>query len=266
MTTDRANPVGPNLKPRQRDDEFYINFIIFEVENILFRVPRHPFEANSETFRDMFASIPATLVAEGSSDMNPLILNGVTATDFRALVKALLNPAYGSKIELIVKEWISVLRLAHLWTFEKLLNAAIEEIDRISSDPALKISLAKKYNISKWLRRNYFKLVMRLEPLTTAEAETIGTQCVLKLCEIRELRFKWILDGRIRNLWGEEPRSAHWGFDVHSSSQNQSEDKLPALQIGLDPNVFGDEITATYVMQLQSAVHEAITRVFELDD
>ncbi|OCB88033.1 hypothetical protein A7U60_g4818 [Sanghuangporus baumii] len=264
MTTDRANPAGPNVKPRQRDDEFYINFIIFEVESILFRVPRHSFEANSETFRDMFASIPATLTAEGSSDINPLILNGVTTTDFRALVKALLSPAYGSKIELNVTEWISVLRLAHLWTFGKLLDAAIEEIDRLSSDPALKISLAKKYNVSKWLRRNYFKLVMRLEPLTASEAEMIGTQCVLKLCEIRESRFKWVLDGRIRNLWGEEP--IPWGIDVHPNSQKQSEDKLPAVQIGLDPNVFSDKITASYVMQLQSAVHEAITKAFELDD
>ncbi|KAL5529478.1 hypothetical protein ACEPAG_5463 [Sanghuangporus baumii] len=264
MTTDRANPARP--KPRQRDDDFYINFIIFEVESILFRVPRHPFEANSETFRDMFASIPGTLTAEGSSDINPLILNGVTATDFRALVKALLSPAYGSKIELEVTEWISVLRLAHLWAFEKLLDDAIGEIDRLSIDPALKISLAKKYNVSKWLRQSYFKLVMRLEPLTAAEVETIGTQCVLKLCEIRESRFKWVLDGRIRNLWGEEPPQLIWHPGVSFSSQKQSEDRLPALQVGLDPNVFSGEITAAYVMQLQSAVHEAITKAFDLDD
>ncbi|KAL5490048.1 hypothetical protein ACEPAI_4881 [Sanghuangporus weigelae] len=263
MTTDRADSARP--KPRQRDNDFYISFIIFEVESTLFRVPRHPFEANSGTFRDMFASIPETLTAEGSSDINPLILNGVAATDFRALVKALLSPAYGSKIELDVTEWISVLRLAHLWTFRKLLDAAIEEIDRLSIDPALKISLAKKYNVSKWLRQSYFKLVMRLEPLTAAEVETIGTQCVLKLCEIREWRYKWILDGRIRNLWGEQPRPIrHTG--VHHSSRKQSEDMLPALQIGLDPDVFSDEITATYVTQLQSAVHEAITKAFDLDD
>ena len=64
------------------------------MENVLFRVPRHPFETESEVFRDMFA-LPLeddSLVSDGSSDEKPLILDGIAANNFRALLKALMNP------------------------------------------------------------------------------------------------------------------------------------------------------------------------------
>lgn len=53
-----------------------------QVENCLFKVPRQTLEFQSKVFRDMF-SLPASAVAEGSSDNNPIRLDGIAKEEFR---------------------------------------------------------------------------------------------------------------------------------------------------------------------------------------
>lgn len=95
-----------------RDKEFYMTLITFkaslycfvstspfpvshfleQVEDVLFRVSADDFKGHSEVFRDMF-SLPHTrkgeVMPEGSSDWNPIVLEGVKADDFRALLRHL---------------------------------------------------------------------------------------------------------------------------------------------------------------------------------
>ena len=63
---------------------------ITEVEGILFRVPRHPIEKESEVFKDMFA-LPV-VSNHGSSDETPIALHGVAVIHFRAFLRVLFDP------------------------------------------------------------------------------------------------------------------------------------------------------------------------------
>jgi hypothetical protein len=61
-----------------------------QVEDSLFRVPRHHFQDNSEVFKDMF-SLPqgSQTTEEGNSDANPIKLEGISALEFASLLRAL---------------------------------------------------------------------------------------------------------------------------------------------------------------------------------
>jgi hypothetical protein len=56
----------------------------------LFKLPRAPFERNSEVFQEMFGlPVPANTVTDGSGDENPLRLDGVKKDDFRQLLRVM---------------------------------------------------------------------------------------------------------------------------------------------------------------------------------
>ncbi|OCB88008.1 hypothetical protein A7U60_g4793 [Sanghuangporus baumii] len=247
------NDLLPTTSGKQRDEQFYYTLITFEVENILFRVPRRPFEIESSVFKEMFElpsdgssdgntdekplalsgitvesfraflrvlfdSVPRRpfeiessvfkemfeLPSDGSSDGNtdekPLALSGITVESFRAFLRVLFDPAYGLQSELQQDEWISVLQLSHMWSCDRLFALAISKLSVLEVDPILKIMLAKTYNIEAWLPPAYFSLVTRAEPLTLEDAEKLGMETTMKLTEVRESRYRWIIDDL------EEPR------------------------------------------------------------
>jgi hypothetical protein len=63
-----------------------------QVENTLFRVPRHHFEQESEVFRDMFQlPIAEDATPDGCSDEQPLRLDGILKQDFRQLLRVMFS-------------------------------------------------------------------------------------------------------------------------------------------------------------------------------
>ena len=93
----------------ERDGDYYLESIVFlvrrarpkimpdvltdrrKVEGRLFKFPRRAFETQSEVFLNMFASSPPEgQPPDGSSDDNPLLLDGYTQHDFKALLKVML--------------------------------------------------------------------------------------------------------------------------------------------------------------------------------
>ena len=64
--------------------------LCLEVEDQLFKVPRHLFVKLSPVFRDMFRSpVPGGAKADGLSDNQPLVLNGIEKKDFVQLLRCL---------------------------------------------------------------------------------------------------------------------------------------------------------------------------------
>ncbi len=61
-----------------------------QVEDRFFKVPRYHFDRSSEVFATAF-SLPAgdPVRAEGQSDDNPIVLEGISSADFQALLKVL---------------------------------------------------------------------------------------------------------------------------------------------------------------------------------
>ncbi|KAL5529507.1 hypothetical protein ACEPAG_5492 [Sanghuangporus baumii] len=191
------NDPSPTTSGRKRDERFYYTLITFEVENILFRVPRRPFEAESSVFKEMF-ELPSDGSSDGITDEKPLTLSGITVDNFRTFLRVLFDSAHGSRSELKQDEWICILRLSHMWSCDRLFALAIRKLRVLRIDPIRKIMLARTYNItdyeSDWLPTAYFSLVTRADPLTLEEAEELGMETTMKLTEIRESRYRWIID------------------------------------------------------------------------
>ncbi|KAJ3504028.1 hypothetical protein NLJ89_g8158 [Agrocybe chaxingu] len=79
-----AVPQAPKLK---RHSIYYLDHIIFAVEDTLFRVPRVGFEARSGSPFEAFASLQKfNSSAEGYDDDNPVYLHGVKTEDFANLL------------------------------------------------------------------------------------------------------------------------------------------------------------------------------------
>ena len=62
-----------------------------QVENVLFRVHRHPFETESVVFKEMF-ELPSDASPDGETDDKPLSLQGITVKNFRAFLRVLFDP------------------------------------------------------------------------------------------------------------------------------------------------------------------------------
>ncbi|KLO09614.1 hypothetical protein SCHPADRAFT_1000128 [Schizopora paradoxa] len=177
-----------------RDEEFYKTLVTFKVENVLFRVPEDDFKDRSEVFRDMFSIPQATVfsnavTSEGYSDSNPIILEGVKADDFRALLRHLYAKKYANAKELSKSEWIGIHALAHMWGFD---DARKESKETLSSmhDSVTKFELGTRFDYDDWIRKAYEELCARLEPLTVDEAKRIGLEAAIHISRLREHRCK----------------------------------------------------------------------------
>ncbi|KAH8111838.1 hypothetical protein DFH11DRAFT_1512330 [Phellopilus nigrolimitatus] len=170
-----------------KDETFYFSMTIFQVEGCLFKVPRKPFEEQSEIFRSMF-SLPqeSNAMVEGMTDDKPLILDSVKKADFRAFLQVLFPPSYGEEIPLSEQEWLSVLGLANMWSFTKIRQTAIEKLQHNSIDLITKVELAHRYDIREWLYGAYLALGKRLDPLSVEESARLGYDFAIKMGHVRE--------------------------------------------------------------------------------
>ncbi|KAI6017442.1 hypothetical protein EDC04DRAFT_2902623 [Pisolithus marmoratus] len=172
-----------------RYSDFYISTVTFLVEDSLFRVPREPFQQESEVFCDMF-SLPQgdNLVVEGLSDENPIRIDGTSKDDFVQLLKALLHRKYGSQPTSphSIEQWTSVLKLSTKWGFEKLRQASIEALVESGIGALDRVVLSQQYHIKNWLLPALNELAKRPEPITLEEAKRMGIDIALKLASVRE--------------------------------------------------------------------------------
>ncbi|KAK7024959.1 hypothetical protein R3P38DRAFT_2951946 [Favolaschia claudopus] len=186
-----------------RDHMYYLDTITFKVEDSLFKVPRYHFEHGSEIFANMFA-LPTRneYPAEGQSDRNPILLQGISSVDFRALLKFLypLNVKQVMRKQsrwLTKDEWISVLRLSTQWRFLEARTLAIQTLDNNWGNDmggVQRIILARQFDIATWLRMGYIDLAQRGEAISREEAQQIGFETAFGLSRAREMalerRFK----------------------------------------------------------------------------
>ncbi|KAJ6497541.1 hypothetical protein C8R45DRAFT_983315 [Mycena sanguinolenta] len=172
-----------------RHDHYYLETVVFKVETTLYRVPRFHFERNSGIFATTFSLPQPTEGAEGSSDIAPFKLEGISRVDFERLLRVLYPlTAIPKTPDLSQDEWISVLKLASLWDFIEVRNLAIEQLAPYSEslDCIERIMFARKYDVSAWLRSGYIELARRKDIISSKEAATIGWEAALQICELRE--------------------------------------------------------------------------------
>jgi len=153
--------------------DFYFSDIVFLVENQLFKVPRRNFAVESEVFADMF-QLPAPTMdgraLDGSSDDQPLRLDGIKKSDFVQLLRVMFPLDSQQPDSLSPEEWTSVLKLSNMWQFHKIRATAIKKLETITT----------------WLVTTLNALIQRESPVGLSEGNRLGMEWVLKVAEVRE--------------------------------------------------------------------------------
>ncbi|RDB16607.1 hypothetical protein Hypma_002794 [Hypsizygus marmoreus] len=189
MTSTSSTPsISSGAIPR--DEEYYMESVVFQVEGYLFSVPRYYFTSCSDIFASTFSLPPGeSTLQEGSSDEHPFILESISRADFKGLLRVmypLQTSQVGSDLALSKKDWVSALKLATMWNFRSIREHAITRLSNLDMDPIEKVTLAKEYKVPKWLLTGYHDIVKRTAPITPDEATRLGLGTTVYLFHIRE--------------------------------------------------------------------------------
>ncbi|TDL13531.1 hypothetical protein BD410DRAFT_846855 [Rickenella mellea] len=197
----------------KRDEKYYVQSLVFLVEDCLFKAPRPYFE-QSEVFRDTFKLPPVDGVFEGANDETPLRLDGIKANDFRAFLSVLMPLPSSEEPKVTKEEWLGVLSLADMWNFEKIRQVSVDKLGKERMDAVERILLGRRYNIEDWLLAAHLHLARREIFLSIVEAEQLGgLPFVIKMVKVRDLvRVEF---GRARGI---RTIAKFFGFKLDSTS------------------------------------------------
>ncbi|KAF9268511.1 hypothetical protein L218DRAFT_983941 [Marasmius fiardii PR-910] len=184
-----VNPEPSAITTLRRHPHYYIETIIFEVDDTLFRIPSRYLFEKSDVLRA--ASEISSFTTEGTSDATPAKLplpGDATIDDFESFVKAIYPmtidlpaPTCFSKVQ-----WISVLKLSTCWMFDDLRRLAVNQITACSPSPSEKILLGRKYKVKRWLLEGLRQLSERSSTLVPLdELASLGEGTAMRLLYIR---------------------------------------------------------------------------------
>ncbi|KAF8812867.1 hypothetical protein BYT27DRAFT_6401332 [Phlegmacium glaucopus] len=172
---------GPSIETPiiRLDNVFNFQIVVFQVENMLFQVLRNGFNVPGTPFEAMFALPNAAMGVdgaslEGSSLENPIYLPGIKVDHFRSFLR-ILYPFIDRTPIVEFDEWVGVLNLATMWSFQDIREKAIVQLsDLIKQKKVLeRISLAREYRVAQWLRDGYLELAQN-RPLEFDELRPAG--------------------------------------------------------------------------------------------
>ncbi|KAF8800854.1 hypothetical protein BYT27DRAFT_7262582 [Phlegmacium glaucopus] len=181
---------GPSIEnPIIRlDNVFNFQIVVFQVENMLFQVLRNGFNVPGTPFEAMFALPNAAMGVdgaslEGSSLENPIYLPGIKVDHFRTFLR-ILYPFIDRTPIVEFDEWIGVLNLATMWSFQEIRAKAIVQLsDLIKQKKVLeRIALGREYRVAQWLHpldRNWEADAKRWEAVAMAW-ETLARICYIQ--------------------------------------------------------------------------------------
>ena len=184
-----------------KHERFYRETTVFKVEDVLFRLSRARLEALSPVFRDMF-SVPSPKVRnekkerEGTSDANPIVLEGYKSVDFERLI-SLIYPSDdflpGDPVPTYTKEeWISILKLSTAWEMDKVRKKAINALSRMTMSATEKILTGREFRVARWFSEG-------IEEIASTED--------MKKYPIEDLAltFGWETAARVLYIWSNIP-------------------------------------------------------------
>ncbi|CAE6524002.1 unnamed protein product [Rhizoctonia solani] len=195
-----TNPDHPNEVPNPsasravvlHPDFCFDNILIaIQIEGTLFNVHKYQL-AKSEVFSDMF-KMPkpeGNAPVEGSSLEHPIVLKGVTASDFASLLTVLYASHFSDdqptpEAPLIIPAF----RLAQMFNFSKLRKYLLPLVEKNLEDVD-KIVLSREFDIQEWLVPAHVRLCQRQQPLSGEEANKLGVQSTLIIMRM-PLAWEW---------------------------------------------------------------------------
>ncbi|KAG9110109.1 hypothetical protein FRC07_008228 [Ceratobasidium sp. 392] len=122
---------------------------------------------------------------EGSSPEKPIVMEGVSASDFECLLTVLYAARFSTyqpapEASLIIPAF----RLANKWNFQDLRSYLLPLAEKELSDID-KIVFARELDIKEWLAPAHTRLCERTEPFTTEEALKLGVHSLLLVLRLR---------------------------------------------------------------------------------
>ncbi|KAG6908830.1 hypothetical protein DXG01_003183 [Tephrocybe rancida] len=159
----------PDTVEKAKDSEYYLEMVVLEVENTLYRVPKY-----------LFGTCPDFVGKE-----EPIQLDGVKNTEFRALLN-LLQPLTVAVTRTFSKEeWISILKLSTKWKLLDIRNLAIKQLSLANMAPVDMVVLARQFAVPTLLMSAYSTLVQREAALSPAERTKLGIETAFCLFRAR---------------------------------------------------------------------------------
>ncbi|KAG8708581.1 hypothetical protein FRC11_006354, partial [Ceratobasidium sp. 423] len=155
-----------------------------KIENTLFNVHKYQL-AKSEVFSDMFG-MPKPQgheAEEGSSPEHPIVIKGVAASDFAALLTVLHFSANQPTPEAALV--IPAFRLANMFDFSDLCAYLLQLAEK-NLDDVDKIVFAREFGTKEWLALAHIRLCKQDSVLSTEEASKLGGESVLLIWRMRE--------------------------------------------------------------------------------
>ncbi|EUC67652.1 BTB/POZ domain protein [Rhizoctonia solani AG-3 Rhs1AP] len=173
---------------KQHSKFFFDNILVaIQIEDTLFNVHKYQL-AKSEVFSDMF-KMPKPEgdgAEEGSSPEHPIIINGVSASDFTALLTVLYAGQFSSnQPTLNAPLIIPAFRLANMFNFSEL-RAYLLPLAEENLDDVDKIVFAREFDIKEWLAPAHIHLCQRDDHLSAEEARKLEVDSVLMISRMRE--------------------------------------------------------------------------------
>jgi hypothetical protein len=214
--------------------------------------------------------VPSDTIPDGTSDEQPLRLEGVDKEDFHQLLRVMFPDRPLNLEVLSTKEWASVLKLTAMWQMDgltevvlrkisshtshrreiwselleasaqyhlpKVRAAAIRELSKTFTgyaQDAEQVFLAKKYQVKWWLQAGLSKLVRRPEMLSDDDAEILGWKTFGKINRAREQYH--------RDLYADEyPYRNFWSDSLNRAIEAKRPVDLET-EFGEELNKMGDE-------------------------
>ncbi|KAK0241285.1 hypothetical protein EDD85DRAFT_818304 [Armillaria nabsnona] len=184
-----SDPAPLSLSP-SRDQDYYWETIVLQVEDTLIRVPKHHLVGKSEVFDSMLSLPQGKNDPEGISDEKPIQLAGIKKVDFNRLLQ-IIYPIDNMRLpDLSVNGWVSVLALSSLWRMSVRKTAMERLTSRLSQiSPVDRILLGRRYSVADWISSGYEELASRAGVVSLDEAEKVGLGTALRIEHVRESLF-----------------------------------------------------------------------------
>ncbi|KAG8942288.1 hypothetical protein FRC03_003374 [Tulasnella sp. 419] len=174
-------------KPLRHSLYYSGEHIVLKIDETLYHVEKSVL-CQFDTFRDMFegASLHNWNSGEGTSDDNPITLQGVTKFEMDGLLSVLSARWYKGKPKIDIEQWKAILHLSTMWEFGTLRDFAIGKIQDLKIPAMDSLLLATKCRVQQWLKPAYVELCRRSALLSDQEAELLGLPIFAALSRLRE--------------------------------------------------------------------------------
>ncbi|KAK1224729.1 hypothetical protein PQX77_012361 [Marasmius sp. AFHP31] len=180
---------------------YYWDFVVFKVEDELFKIPKHRFADNPHPpFKEMFTLPPVQkhpngkghkAPEEGTSPDNPIVLEQTSKVDFERFLDVLYPPAKNPDREetpdsdTVAQTWLSVLKLSSLWNFIPIRRISIDRLSRVSTTSFTaidRIVRGREYGVAQWFIEGIVSIAGEyLTNIEHGDARRIGLDTTVSL-------------------------------------------------------------------------------------